>query len=34
LVRRLSVAGDLVIELDGHPTITRAAEYLGRRVSA
>src|SRR6266536_805835 len=34
MVRRLSTAGDLVIELDGHPTITRAAEYLGRRVSA
>jgi hypothetical protein len=34
LVRRLSTAGDLVIELDRHPTITRAAEYLGRRVSA
>jgi hypothetical protein len=34
LVRRLSAANDLVIELDGHPTITRAAEYLGRRASA
>jgi hypothetical protein len=34
LVRRLSTAGDLVIELDGHPTITQAAEYLGRPASA
>jgi hypothetical protein len=34
LVRRLSAPDDLVIELDGHPTITAAAEYLGRRASA
>jgi hypothetical protein len=34
LVHRLSAPGDLVIELDGHPTTTRAAEYLGRRLSA
>ena len=34
LVRRLSAANDLVIELDGHPTITRAVEFLGRRASA
>jgi hypothetical protein len=31
LIARLSKPGDLVIELDGHPTITRAASHLGRR---
>lgn len=30
LIARLSAVGDLIIELDGHPTITRAAEHLGR----
>jgi hypothetical protein len=34
LITRLSAAGDLVIELDGHPTITHAAEHLGRRRAA
>jgi hypothetical protein len=34
LITRLSAVGDLVVELDGHPTITRAAEHLGRRPSA
>jgi hypothetical protein len=31
LVARLSKPGDLVIEVDGHPTIIRAASHLGRR---
>jgi hypothetical protein len=31
LITRLSAEGELVIELDGHPTILRAAEYHGRR---
>ena len=34
LVHRLSAAGDLLIELDRHPTITAAAVYLDRRASA
>jgi hypothetical protein len=34
LITRLSAAGDVVVELDGHPTITRAAEHLGRRPAA
>src|SRR5438552_1551948 len=34
LITRLSAVGDLVIELDGHPTITHAAEHLGRRPAA
>jgi hypothetical protein len=34
LITRLSALGDLVIELDGHPTIIRAAEHLGRRTAA
>jgi hypothetical protein len=34
LITRLSAVGDLVVELDGHPTITRAAEHLGRRPAA
>src|SRR5512133_1975946 len=31
LITRLSAVGDLVIELDGHPTILQAAEYHDRR---
>jgi hypothetical protein len=31
LIARYSKPGDLVIELDAHPTITRAARHLGRR---
>ena len=31
LIARYSTQGDLVIELDAHPTITRAARHLGRR---
>jgi hypothetical protein len=31
LVARYSQPGDLVIELDDHPTITHAARHLGRR---
>ena len=34
LITRLSTVGDLVVELDGHPTIIRAAEHLGRRPAA
>jgi hypothetical protein len=34
LITRLSAVGDLVIELDGHPTILRAAEYHHRRFAA
>lgn len=34
LIARLSKPTDLVIELDGHPTITRAASHLGRRAAA
>jgi hypothetical protein len=34
LITRLSAVGDLVIELDGHRTITHAAEHLGRRPAA
>jgi hypothetical protein len=34
LITRLSAVGDLVIELDGHPTITHAAEHLGHRPAA
>jgi hypothetical protein len=34
LITRLSQVGDLVVELDCHPTITRAAEHLGRRAAA
>jgi hypothetical protein len=34
LITRLSTVGDLIVELDGHPTITHAAEYLGRHPAA
>jgi hypothetical protein len=34
LISRLSAVDDLVIELDGHPTILRAAEYHDRRSAA
>ncbi|MFC7483144.1 hypothetical protein ACFQX7_28375 [Luedemannella flava] len=33
LVAHYTRPGDLVIELDGHPTITRAASHLGRRAA-
>lgn len=34
LITRLSAVGDLVVELDGHPTILRAAEYHDRQSAA
>jgi hypothetical protein len=34
LIARLSAVSDLVVELDGHRTITHAAEHLGRRPAA
>nr|WP_296073379.1 hypothetical protein [uncultured Actinoplanes sp.] len=34
LISWLSVVGDLVVEVDGHPTVQRAADHLGRRFTA
>jgi hypothetical protein len=34
LVARYSQPGELVVDLDGHPTITQAARHLGRRPTA
>jgi len=34
LIARYSKPGDLVIELDAHPTISRAARHLARRAAA
>jgi hypothetical protein len=31
LIARLTQPGDVVIDLDGHPTITAAAGHLGRQ---